>query len=70
MGWRSSARVCEPRRLVYDHACEVGRGGSSGRFALQTPVDTIVLVLVAGLAPLNAGNRCSVAVQRWSSPGG
>ena len=53
-------RVCRPRRLVYDHACEVGRGGSSGRFALQAPVDTIVLVLVARLAPLNAGNRWPV----------
>ena len=58
------------RRVVYDHACEVGHGCSSGRFALQAPVDTIVLILVAGVAPLNAGNRCSVAVQLGSSPGG
>ena len=58
------------RRVVYDHACEVGRGGSSGRFALQAPVDTIVLVLVAGLAPLKAGNRWPVAVQTGFSPDG
>ena len=70
MGSRSIPRAHRPRRLGHDHACEVGNGGSSGRFSLQAPVDTIVLVLVAGLAPLNAGNRCSVAVQRWSSPGG